>query len=52
MSQGLGLFGNVDLNFRSLFNNESIMQHILRLSEMDRGRSGTPPASKEVVEKL
>jgi E3 ubiquitin-protein ligase RNF115/126 len=52
MNQGLGLFGNVDLNFRSLFNNESIMQHILQLSEMDRGRSGTPPASKEVVDKL
>ena len=52
MSQGLGLFGNMDLNFRSLFNNDSIMQHILRLSELDRGRSGTPPASKDVVDKL
>ena len=52
MNQGLGLFGNMDLNFRSLFSNESIMQHILRLSETERGRSGTPPASKEVVDKL
>jgi hypothetical protein len=52
MDHGMGLFGNLDLNFRSFFDNDSIMQHILRLSEMDRGRSGTPPASKEVVEKL
>ena len=52
MNQGQGQFGNMDLNFRSLFNNESILQHIMRLSELDRGRSGTPPASKDVVDKL
>ncbi len=49
---GGNLFGNLDLNFRSLFNNESILQHIMRLSEMDRGRSGTPPASAEVIKNL
>jgi hypothetical protein len=42
----------MDLNFRSLFDNHSIMQHILRLSELDRGRSGTPPASKSAIDTL
>jgi E3 ubiquitin-protein ligase RNF115/126 len=50
-SQG-SFFGNLDLNFRSLFSNDSIMQHILRLSELDRGRSGTPPASEECIKNL
>lgn len=43
---------NLDLNFRSLFNNESILEHIMRLSEQQRGRTGTPPASQQSIDSL
>ncbi|TNV78280.1 hypothetical protein FGO68_gene5678 [Halteria grandinella] len=46
------LFGNANLNFRSFASDENILQHILRLSEQQRGRSGTPPASKDAVKNL
>lgn len=46
------LFNNVNMNFRSFVNDETILQHILRLSEQQRGRQGTPPASKDAIEKL
>ena len=44
--------GNLDLNFRSLFNDESILEHIMRLSEQQRGRTGTPPASQQAIDGL
>ena len=47
-----GFFGNLNLNFRSFFDNDRILQHIMRLSELERGRSGTPPASKKVIDDL
>jgi hypothetical protein len=46
------LFNNVNMNFRSFANDETILQHILRLSEQQRGRQGTPPASKDAIENL
>ncbi len=45
-------FGNLDLNFRSVLSDEQLLQHIMRLSELQRGRMGAPPASKDAIEKL
>jgi hypothetical protein len=42
---------NFGMNFRSQMGDDIISQ-IMRLSEQERGRMGTPPASKEVVENL
>lgn len=43
--------GNMFLNFRSGLNDD-LLSYIIRLSEQERGRVGTPPASKQVVENL
>ena len=49
---GDGLFrNNFMMNFRSGFGDD-LLSHIIRLSEQDRGRVGTPPASKDAIEKL
>ncbi len=45
------MFGNINLNFRSFLNDE-ILSEIIRRSEMERGRMGTPPASKNEIDKL
>lgn len=39
------------MNYRSGFGDD-LLNYILRISEQERGRSGTPPASKEAIEKL
>lgn len=46
------LFGNLNLNFRSFASDENILQHIMRLSEQQRGRTGTPPASESAIKNL
>jgi E3 ubiquitin-protein ligase RNF115/126 len=46
------LFGNLDLNFRSFLGDDALLQHIMRLSELQRGRTGTPPASEEAINNL
>ena len=40
-----------DLNFRSSMN-DNILEQIMRISMQDRGRSGNPPASQEVIKNL
>ena len=39
------------MNFRSVFG-DNLIEQIIRLSEQDRGRTGTPPASKEAIKNL
>ena len=39
------------MNFRSGFGDDMLTQ-ILRLSELERGRTGTPPAAAEEINKL
>jgi hypothetical protein len=46
------LFGNLNLNFRSFASDETILSHIMRLSEQERGRTGTPPASEDSIKNL
>lgn len=47
-----GLLPSGDLNFRSAVSDELLLQHILRLSELQRGPMGAPPAPKEAIEAL
>jgi len=49
---GASLFGNLNLNFRSFLGDDNLLQHIMRLSEQERGRSGTPPANEEAIKNL
>jgi E3 ubiquitin-protein ligase RNF115/126 len=46
------MFGKLNFNFRSFANDETILQHIMRLSEQERGRTGTPPASQDSIKNL
>ena len=46
------MFGNLNLNFRSFASDENILQHIMRLSEQQMGRTGTPPASESSIKNL
>ena len=46
------MFGNLNLNFRSFAPDENILQHIMRLSEQQMGRTGTPPASESSIKNL
>jgi len=42
---------NFMMNFRSGFGDDLLTQ-ILRISELERGRTGTPPASAEEIKDL
>jgi E3 ubiquitin-protein ligase RNF115/126 len=42
---------NFMMNFRSGFG-DNLLSQILRISEMDRGRTGTPPAAPEEIKNL
>ena len=46
------MFGNLNLNFRSFASDENILQHIMRLSELQMGRTGTPPATESSIKNL
>ena len=46
------MFGNLNLNFRSFASDENILQHIMRLSEQQMGRTGTPPAAESSIKNL
>lgn len=47
-----GLFrDNFLMNFRSGFGDD-LLHYVIRLSEQERGREGTPPASKRAIDSL